>query len=202
MAAAECLLREDGEAAVTVRSVAASIGVTDAAVNHHFGTREKLLEALLRHGGRQLREQIKSAIAQWQNTGVRVENLVSAIANIYEDGAYASLALRLHLAGWRDRGSGLLDPVVDALHALRTEAFERSGSGAPSLKETRFVVGMMHQVLAFDPLFGAAFRRSAGLEDEPSAAQKQRFWTVLVMTVLSGPATPAVHTAQTLRYRK
>lgn len=29
-----------------VRAIAAEIGVTDAAVNHHFGTREQLLESL------------------------------------------------------------------------------------------------------------------------------------------------------------
>ncbi|WP_275941709.1 hypothetical protein [Mycobacterium timonense] len=29
------------------------------------------------------------------------------------------IAMALHAAGWRDDGGGILDPVVDALHAAR-----------------------------------------------------------------------------------
>lgn len=192
------LLRQNGPDAVNVRAVATGVGVTDAAVNHHFGTRQELLEALLRHGGRRLKEELNAALVRWQKTDHSVERLVDVVADLYEDGGYAALALRLHLSGWRDRGAGLLSPVVDALHDVRLKAFAAAGKSRPPISETRFIVGLMHQTLALDPLFGAAFRRSAGMErvDEPSRDEKKKLWgAILRGLLLPGPASlrrPAV----------
>ena len=49
--AAEKRLREGGPEAVRVQHVAADLGVTDAAIHHHFGSRRGLMEALLRFAG-------------------------------------------------------------------------------------------------------------------------------------------------------
>ena len=143
--AAETLLRQNGPDAVNVRAVATSVGLTDAAVNHHFGTRQDLLEALLRHGGRRLKAELNAALLQWQRTDHSVQRLVEIIVDLYSDGGYAELALRLHLSGWRDRGAGLLSPVVDALHDMRLTAFAAAGKSRPSIFETQFIVGLMHQ---------------------------------------------------------
>jgi len=185
--AAETLLRQNGPDAVNVRAVAARVGLTDAAVNHHFGTRQDLLEALLRHGGRRLKAELNAALVQWRKTDQSVERLVEVIADLYSDGGYAELALRLHLSGWRDRGAGLLSPVVDALQEMRQTAFAAAGRHRPSVFETRFIVGLMHQTLALDPLFGSAFRRSAGMErsEEPSRDRKKKLWGAILQVLLS-----------------
>jgi len=185
--AAETLLRQNGPDAVNVRAVAAKVGLTDAAINHHFGTRQELLEALLRHGGRRLKAELNAALAQWQQTDHSIERLVEIIVDLYSDGGYAELALRLHLSGWRDRGAGLLSPVVGALHDMRLRAFAAAGKSRPSIFETRFIVGLMHQTLALDPLFGSAFRRSAGMErsEEPSRDQKKALWAALLRVLLT-----------------
>lgn len=185
--AAETLLRQSGPDAVNVRAVAARVGLTDAAINHHFGARHELLEALLRHGGRRLKTDLNAALAQWQKTGRSVERLVETIADLYADGGYAELALRLHLSGWRDRGAGMLNPVVEALHDMRVTAFASVGKSRPSILETQFIVGLMHQTLALDPLFGAAFRRSTGLprSEEPSRDQKKKVWSIILRASLA-----------------
>jgi AcrR family transcriptional regulator len=46
--AAEARLIAGGPDAVRVQPLARELGLTDAAVHYHFGSREKLLEALLR----------------------------------------------------------------------------------------------------------------------------------------------------------
>lgn len=185
--AAETLLRQNGPDAVNVRAVATRVGLTDAAINHHFGTRQELLEALLRHGGRRLKTELNAALEQWQQTDHSVERLVEIIVDLYTDGGYAALALRLHMSGWRDRGAGLLNPVVDALHDMRLKAFAAAGKSRPSIFETRFIVGLMHQTLALDPLFGSAFRRSAGMErsEEPSRDRKKAVWGALLRGLLT-----------------
>ncbi|MDL4818928.1 TetR/AcrR family transcriptional regulator [Actinomadura opuntiae] len=168
--AAERFLAEGGVAAVQVRAIAARVGMTDAGVNHHFGTRDRLLEALLRHGGRKIRAGVEEVLDNWLDRGADIGELVDALAFFYRRG-YGELAVALHAAGWRDEGSGMLAPVVDALHALRP--------GAVPIEDTRLAVAALHQALATEPLYGPAFRRSAGLTGRTATTPgpQLRWWT-------------------------
>lgn len=152
--AAASLLAQGGVAAVQVRAVAARVGMTDAGISHHFGNRRDLLTELLRHGGRQLRAALRDVVGSWLEGDADLHELAASLDALYRQG-YAELAVALHGAGWRDRGSGMLDPVVDALHRRRPP-----GS---SIDDTRRAVAALHQAVALDSLYGNAFRRSAGL---------------------------------------
>jgi TetR/AcrR family transcriptional regulator, repressor for neighboring sulfatase len=171
--AAEQLLIEGGPAAVQVRAVAERVGMTDAGVYHHFGTRQSLLVALLRHGGRRLRRAVEEAAAEWAGNDDDVASLVAAIASLYAEG-YAELAVALHAAGWSDKGGGLLEPVVQALHAAREEA-----GAAGGIDDTRLAVAALHQALALEPVYGRAFRRSAGIGARAAGGSKEQlaWWT-------------------------
>lgn len=188
--AAEELLVEGGPRAVEVRAVADRVGMTDAGVNHHFEGRDGLLVALLRHGGGRVRNAIEHATQDWVRRGAQVSKLVDCIADVYADG-YGELAMALHAAGWRDDGGGILDPVVDALHAAR----KGSGGRRPLRSDTRLAVAALHQAVATESAYGAAFRRSAGIE-EPEASRhrrQRRWWVNTLVTVLDidQPATSA-----------
>jgi AcrR family transcriptional regulator len=174
--AAERLLIEGGPGAVQVRAVAERVGMTDAGVYHHFGTQQSLLVALLRHGGRRLRQAVEEAVEGWVGTDDDVASLVAAIAELYGDG-YAELAIALHAAGWSDEGGGLLEPVVQALHATR----ERRGHTA-EIEDTRLAVAALHQALALEPVYGAAFRRSAGVKARAAKDSKPQlaWWTATI----------------------
>ncbi|MCA2263253.1 TetR/AcrR family transcriptional regulator [Mycobacterium marseillense] len=179
--AAEELLIEGGPRAIEVRAVAERVGMTDAGINHHFQGRDGLLVALLRHGGGRVRAAVEHAAQDWVRRGARVAELVDCIATVYEDG-YGELAMALHAAGWRDDGGGILDPVVDALHAAR----KKSGGHRPARSDTRLAVAALHQALATESAYGAAFRRSAGIA-EPEASQhrqQRRWWVRTLVTVL------------------
>ncbi|RJQ75796.1 TetR/AcrR family transcriptional regulator [Pseudonocardiaceae bacterium YIM PH 21723] len=151
---AEALLAEGGVAAVQMRAVAARVGMTDAGINHHFGNRNGLLEALLRHGGRKIHSGLAQVLESWLDTGADLGELITELAAFYRTG-FGELAVALHAAGWRDEGSGMLDPVVDALHALRPAGSE--------IMDTRLAVAALHQALVTESLYGADFRRSAGI---------------------------------------
>jgi AcrR family transcriptional regulator len=187
--AAEELLAAGGPAAVEVRAVAARVGMTDAGVNHHFGGRDQLLVALLRHGGRRLRAEVDGLIgASLEADGVRLGPLVEALAALYADG-YGRLAIGLHAAGWRDEGSGLLQPLVDAVHAARVERAAAAGRPTPERRETQLALAALHQALATEPVYGEAFRRSVGLTaaaDDPGP--QIRSWTAMLSTSLDLPA--------------
>ncbi|MFD6195137.1 TetR/AcrR family transcriptional regulator [Mycobacteriaceae bacterium NPDC060252] len=179
--AAEELLVEAGPHAVEVRAVATRVGMTDAGVTHHFKNRDGLLVALLHHGGTRIRDAVANATHDWVSRGAQVSELVDCIADVYEDG-YGELAIALHAAGWRDDGAGLLNPVVDTLHAARKPSHGRR----PPREDTRLAVAALHQALATEAAYGAAFRRSAGiLEPDASRDRQQRQWWVrTLVTVL------------------
>lgn len=182
-AAAE-LLVAGGPQAVQVRAVAQRVGITDAGVNHHFGGRDQLLVALLRHGGRRVRRAVEAAVSGWVDEP-DVASLVAVMTAVYRDG-YSELAVALHAAGWRETGSGLLEPVVEALHAARRRTQPRA-----RLEDTRIAVAALHQALALEPAYGAAFRRSAGITGaaarDPAA---QLAWWATTLTAALGLEPP------------
>src|SRR5258708_31702730 len=57
--AAERRLHDEGPEGVRIQRIATDLGITDAAVHYHFGTREALMDALLRRIGRRLVDDIK-----------------------------------------------------------------------------------------------------------------------------------------------
>jgi AcrR family transcriptional regulator len=162
--AAEKRLIEGGPEAVRVQLVAADLGLTDAAVHHHFGSREGLIETLLRFAGRRLREEIEEILAGWDGEPAGLRRIADRIARVYVDRGYARLALWLSLSGWTPRGSGMFEPLVDALHAAR-RARRGPGQGAPRRRESQHAVAWLQLTLVAEALFGGSALRSAGLED-------------------------------------
>lgn len=184
------LLAAGGPAAVQVRAVAAAVGVSDAAVNHHFGNREQLLSALLRFGGKKLKSGLRAALDTWTDGPADPADLVRALSAPYTDG-YAELALALHQSGWRDTGSGLLDEIVDRLHAQARAVCADTGRTPPARETVQLTVAALHQAVAMEPLFGAEFRRSVGL-DAAARDRTLRWWTETLRSTLAGTdGTPA-----------
>lgn len=177
---AASLLSTGGVNAVQVRAIARNVGMTDAGINHHFGSRDHLLEALLRRGGKELRDQVLEVTEQWLENEADIGQLVRALSAIYERG-YGELAVALHNAGWRDTGEGILNPVVDALHT------KRNASPRPRKEDTRIAVAALHQALALDPTYGAAFRRSAGIREANATNNKPQLqWWVTTAKLALG----------------
>ena len=162
-----------------MRAVARLAGVTDAGVAHHFGNRDGLLSALLDHGARKVRNRVSQIVAEWLSGAPDVSAFASMLGALYADG-YAALALELHRSGWRDVGDPLLDPVAASLTQLNRN---------PSTTEAdiRAALASLHMVLALDPLFGSAFRQSAGLAGDAGRAAQLDWWS-RVMTSMLEPA--------------
>ena len=129
--AAEKRLAEGGPEAVRVALVAADVGITDAAVHHHFGSREGLLAALLRHCARKLRSEVAASLAADATGTAGIRRAAERIAAIYWDGGAARLALWLALSGEKPRGSGMYRPLVDAVQSVRVYRARTLGLAAP-----------------------------------------------------------------------
>lgn len=181
LASAETLLAEGGVEAVQVRAVARRAGMTDAGVTHHFGDRQGLLTALIEDAGQRSRAALEAVVEAAVSGELDVPGLLRVLARPYGKG-YAELAVALHAAGWRDRGEPVFGRVVDVLHAARLARGQRGAE----IAHTRLTLAAFHQAVALDPLYGEAFRRSAGVS--PQVARKSdpqlEWWIATVRTVL------------------
>lgn len=187
LAAAEQRLLDGGPDAVRVQLVAADVGLTDAAVHHHFGSRQGLLEALLRHAGRGLRREMETRIATWNESDGDIADLSNLISDYYERRGYARLALWLSLHGVPARGSGMLAALDRSFHAVREQRAKEAGAPAPDREETAQIVALFHMIQVAEPLFGDAMRRSAGLSGSRAARGRFRAWTAELFDSLLGP---------------
>ena len=91
--AAERRLHDEGPEGVRIQRIAADLGITDAAVHYHFGTREALMDALLRRIGRRLVDDIEATIESWAPDQIDVAALSRLLQQAYANERAARLAL-------------------------------------------------------------------------------------------------------------
>lgn len=185
-------LREGGPQAVRVQRVAADLGMTDAAIHHHFGSRQGLLEALLIEAGRRLRRELAAALPGQPADPAALRRAAEIIGDVYATQGYARLALWLSMAGVESAGRGLFAPLVDAVQRVRLEAARARGMPRPRRRNAQRDVALLNVALAGEPLFGGAFLRSVGLDDDPESQAGFRRWLVVRLArLLEGEAADA-----------
>jgi AcrR family transcriptional regulator len=147
--AAEAIMLAEGPDAVTVTRVAEAVGVTDAAVHYHFGSRMGLIRALLRHAGRGL---VRAIVKATRPADQRLDlaAVSAAMRQAYATDGGAQMAVWLQLAGWRPQGTGMLSPLV-----ARAEA-----AGGRDARRLLALLSAAHMGVA---LLGEALLRAADL---------------------------------------
>lgn len=190
--AAEAQLVDGGPGAVRVQVLARGLGITDAAVYHHFGSRDGLLNELLRAAGRRLRREISRVMASWDDSDFDVEPLVEEILHTLDDRGYARLALRLWMAGQENQGRGFFDDFVDVVRVARRRHAKANGDPAPSDEDTRRRVALFAATLFAEPILGDAARRSVSAPVTKRAKAEYRRWLAPVLRqLLLAPELPA-----------
>lgn len=168
--AAERHLIADGPEGVKVQRVARELGLTDAAIHYHFGSREALMEALLRYTGRQFVAQLREAVANPAVAARTLRNVAALLLRFYQDRGAARLAMWLALSGWQPEGSGMLEPLVDWLHARRLATAKKRGDPHPRRRDSQSAIAALSAAAFSQALAGDAIWRSVGV-DEPGRQQ-------------------------------
>ncbi len=181
LAAAEKRLIQGGPDAIRVQVIARDLGITDPAIHYHFGTRDALVEALMRYAGRRLKERIAGSIRRWPQDSFDMQALVDMIGETYGNRGYARLAAWMALSGWSPHGSGMYREMAEAIHAVRARQARAAGDRAPELADTLFTLALLNLVLFAEPLVGSALRRSVGLGADRDTAARFRDWLVGVI---------------------
>ena len=160
LAAAEEIMLAEGPDAVRVQRVAASVGVTDAAVHYHFGSRQGLIEALLRHSGRRLVREIAAAGAAGDGGSVDLSAVSRAMKAAYVEGGAGRMMMWLALAGWRPQGSGMLDGLIS-----------RAAGDEAVTVETRHLIALLSAAHIAQAVIGEALLRSVGAPSDEAGQQ-------------------------------
>lgn len=174
--AAERRLVAGGPGAVSVQAVAREIGVTDPAVHYHFGSRDGLLQAVVRRAARRLRDEVVDVLERWEPDSMPMVELAELLRRLYSERGYARLTAWLRLGGWRASGSGMLRAQAEAVHRRRAELASQAGAAAPDLEDTLFSLVLINAVLWSEPLIGEAVLAMLGLPADEAGVRRFRHW--------------------------
>jgi AcrR family transcriptional regulator len=160
-----------GPEALRLTDLARQLGVSHPAILHHFGSREGLVAAVVRHSTRSLHAQLIAALQSGQAAD-RAE-LIEVVAKVCGSQGLGRLLAWLLLSG---RAGNLLESselplkqLAGAAHALRM----RFGLSA-TYADTLFEVQLLAIVLLGDAIFGDAVRQASGVDDNDVAARDFR----------------------------
>jgi AcrR family transcriptional regulator len=176
--ATEKLLDKVGPGGIRLQEVAAQVGVSHPAILHHFGSREGLVDAVIKRSLENLEAHlVRTFAARVDRDGA--SSLVEDIFGVLGDGGHARLIAWLILSGHADvddaegGGARILQKVTDAIHALRVQA---RGENAASREDTLFAVMMAAFTMFAEGVGAQVFARNAGLGDDPAVAKRFRGW--------------------------
>lgn len=173
LGAARDLLREEGVAAITLKSVAARIGRTHANLLHHFGTVAGLHRALAEEIARGVAAEITGSVGRVQRGEGKLKDVIEGMFDAFEQQRVGELMAWVVLTRQREA----LEPVVDAI-AQVVRDISRPGDDRPLDQAT---LGLVLFAIG-DSLAGAEVARACGL---PRSAARE-IATQQVIAVLAG----------------
>lgn len=157
------LYAEHGEARVSMRRVAAEVGVTIGLIQHHFGTKEGLRRAV----DAIVVEQVVAALATVDHEGSPAEVIAArdaAVRRMLAESPVIVRYLNRSLVEPDGRGGPLLDAIVDlttrVVEGLRTEGLASTRS-SDKVQVVRTIMGQVGE-LFLEPVVSAIWAKLDG----------------------------------------
>lgn len=157
VAAARQLLRDEGVAAVTLKSVAARVGRTHANLLHHFGSVAGLHRALAEDIARTVSASITDAIGKRRRGEASERDVVDAMFDAFHAERVGELIGWIALTRQREA----LEPMVATIRAIVDE-FRAAGDMRPM---DRVTLGLVLMAIG-DSLVGGEVAAATGLGGE------------------------------------
>lgn len=174
--AAERQLIEGGPNSVRIQHIAAELGVTAAAVNHHFGTRDVLIDSVRRFSARRLLTDIDAILEAWDVEQLDMNRLGDLFRKTYSDRGSSRLIFWVALSGRKPQGSGLMQRLIEAVHSARERRAQAHRRTPPPISDTRFIIALLSSVHALMPVAGDAVLLAAGCEANDTEATRFLDW--------------------------
>lgn len=176
--AAEQRLAASGPAGIRLAEVARDVGVSHPAVLHHFGTREKLVGAVVRRAMFALEEELVRAFTD-DGQAPLLAGLLERVHDTLARRGQARLLAWLLLSGHEpDDAQAFESKIVEIARAAHARRLRRLPPGAkkPAFEDTLFSILLTALALFGEAICGQLLFRSAGLGDDEDAVRRFRTW--------------------------
>lgn len=175
--AAQRQLREVGPAGFRLKELGAELGISHQAILHHFGSKERLVAAVVETTFDQINADLIASIQTIDpdrlDAGALLEQAFTAVAAGGQARLFAWLALSGEDLGREDDRKPLAQ-LATAMHVLR---MQHHGEGEPPVEDdSKFIVLLAAFAVIGESVFGDQLLRGAGLEDDPDAKSRFRSW--------------------------
>jgi AcrR family transcriptional regulator len=170
--AAEHRLRAAGPDSIRLMDVARDVGVSHPTILHHFGSREGLIEAVVRRAFDNLEAELVAELAA--DTGTeRTAALLERVFRVLGDHGYARLLAWLVLS---DRAPE--SPPAEHLSAIArvAHAHRVAQHGEAPFEDTLFSLLLAALAMFGDAVAGDVIRASGGLAGDADASRRFRLW--------------------------
>jgi AcrR family transcriptional regulator len=169
-----------GPSGIRLQEVAADAGVSHPTVLHHFGTRERLVKAVITRSLASINAGLAEAISRSTGDVAQVAAMLDSVFDALAHQGRARVIMWLALEAQRIEEDAQLAAVVEATHALRKS--KRTGKGrTPSREDTAHVVVLATLALVGAAVMGPALLENAGLSGDAAAQGRFRRWLASVL---------------------
>lgn len=185
--AAERRLRELGPGGIKLQELAADVGVSHPAILHHFGSRDGLVEAVVRRALDTLRDSTLDQVRQHMRREVDIPSILDAVFGILAERGHARLIAWLILEGKNPRDEArLMRALAEAAHVRMVSGGWTEGRHF-EFEDMLFTIMLVGTAALGLGVTGEAMRYSSGVEDDPGIEERFRHWlSVLISQYLSG----------------
>lgn len=181
--ATERRLVERGPSGIRLQDVAADVGVSHPTILHHFGSRERLVEEVIKRRVHAMSQEVVLALVGAEQGEAKAVELFERLYEVLGPGGHARVVAFLALEG-RVPGAApeSLLPLAQVTHAARL-ARRDPEAPVPSLEDTYFTTLLGAFALFAEAIVGPLFRGEH--EDARDEATSRRFREWLARLVLA-----------------
>jgi len=196
--ATERRLVEAGPSGIRLQDVARDVGVSHPTILHHFGSRERLVEAVITRRVRAMNQEVVLALVGAERTDVSAVALFERLFARFGPGGHARVTAFLALEGHSGPQPESVRSLAEATHVARL-AHRGSGAPEPAFDDTYFTVLLATFALFGEAIVGPLFRGESEGDPDHETSRRFREWTArLVFGLLEngvpprrGPGSPA-----------
>jgi AcrR family transcriptional regulator len=183
LASARGLLMAGGPDAVTLAAIAKDIGVTHAALLHHFGSAAGLQSELIAMMVKDLGDTLGAVVARMRTDRSAPFEIVSEVFKAFDDGGAGRLAAWVALSGDLSH----LEPIRAAVLDLVDAIGERLGDTDKQARARISAAVLLIAVSAFgDALIGAPLREMLGRPDDATRRMVAGLLPIFLVEVPGG----------------
>jgi AcrR family transcriptional regulator len=171
--AAQAAIARTGPEGLRLHDIAVAAGVSHPLILHHFGSRAGLVRALTREAAAELGDKLIAAMTE---PGDTIEQQLERVYEAFRNGLGQRLAWLATVDPEGDEGGSatIQREIAERLHARRLAA---AAPGTTVRREdSQYLVHLIATAALGEAIYGAQFRRSAGLPVGPETDKSYRAW--------------------------